>query len=194
VVAQIDIRFGTAPDGGDRVQPGVEAADADANDPAQRRHSMIAPFGRQEGEFRHATPLGKNHRGLAQDQVLLLQCFTSRLSRSISTSSAFRAASASAEPAARISVRQVLSWPVLNPNSVATSDSPRPPPSSRLTACALNSAVNRHAHAYKTDVMGLRPRQGDEGAFASCRKQPRGIKRDADELLRQALNDRAELP
>jgi hypothetical protein len=45
-------------------------------------------------------------------------------------------------PTARGSVRRVLSWPVLSPSSVATSDRLRPS-SSRLTACALNSAVNR---------------------------------------------------
>jgi len=51
-------------------------------------------------------------------------------------------ASASADPAARCSVRHVLSWPVLSPSSVATSETLRPP-STRLTACALNSGVNR---------------------------------------------------
>jgi hypothetical protein len=42
-----------------------------------------------------------------------------------------------------LTIVELLSWPVLNPNSGATSDSPRPPPNSRFTACALNSAVNR---------------------------------------------------
>ena len=69
--------------------------------------------------------------------------FTSRRSRCFSASSALRTAKASAEPAASCYVRHVLSWPVLSPSSVATSDSPRPPSSSRLTASVLNSAVNR---------------------------------------------------
>jgi hypothetical protein len=46
------------------------------------------------------------------------------------------------QPAAKCSVRQVLSWPVLSPSSVATSNRLRPS-STRLTACTLHSGVNR---------------------------------------------------
>src|SRR5215213_5097586 len=143
VTAQLGFRRGTALEGGDRVQPGVKAADTDTDDPAQRRHGMTGPLGGDEGELRHATPLAKTAAALRRIRFSSSSRFTSRLSRSISASSTLRAASASAEPAARISVRQVLSWPVLRPNSVATSDSPRPPSTTRLTACALKAAVNR---------------------------------------------------
>src|SRR5882757_2615599 len=122
MIAQLGFSLGTALDDGDRVQPGVKAADADADNPAQRRHGMIAPFSRHESEFRHATPLAKTAAALRRIKFSSSSRFTSRLSRSVSASSAFRAANASAEPAASSSVRQLLNCPVLNPSSVATSD------------------------------------------------------------------------
>jgi hypothetical protein len=41
---------------------------------------------------------------------------------------------------------------------------------------------------------GLRPGEGDEGALVSCRKQRRGAGRDTGKPLRQALDDRTQLP
>src|SRR4051812_31858119 len=55
--AQLGFRLGTALDGGDRVEPGVEAADARTDDPAQRGHGVVRPLGRYEGELRRAIPL-----------------------------------------------------------------------------------------------------------------------------------------
>ena len=88
-------------------------------------------------------PLAKTAAALRRIRFSSSSRFSSRLSRSISASSALRAAGASAEPAAGNSAGPVLSRPMLDPNSVATSAGPRPPSGNRVTACALNAAVNR---------------------------------------------------
>src|SRR3954463_10958902 len=141
LLAQLGFRLGTALDGGDRVEPSVEAADAGTDDSAQRGHGVMRPLGRYEGELRHAIPLAKKAAALRRMSTSSSSRFTSRFSRCVSACSALRTASASAEPAARCSVRQWLSCPVPMQSSVATSDSPLPPSSSRFTACALNSLV-----------------------------------------------------
>src|SRR4051794_19424560 len=66
-----------------------------------------------------------------------------RFSRASSAASAFCRARASAEPAARRSLRHVLSWLAWTPRSAATCCRASPLSSSRLTASALYSAVNR---------------------------------------------------
>src|SRR5215213_265071 len=139
--AQLGFRLGTALDGGDRVEPSVEATDARTDDPAQRGHGVVRPLGRYEGELRHAIPLAKKAAALRRISTSSSSRFTSRFRRCVSACSVLRTASASAEPAARCSVRHWLSCPVPMPSSVATSDSPLPPSSSRFTACALNSLV-----------------------------------------------------
>src|SRR3954463_1060898 len=141
--AQLGLRLGPGADGRDRAQPGVEAADARADDAAQRGDGVVRPLGGDEREPAHAIPRAKKAAALPRDSTPPSSRFTSRLSRWVSACSALRAASASAEPAARCSLRHPLSWPGLRPSSVATSPSPLPPSSRRLTACALNSAVNR---------------------------------------------------
>src|SRR3954447_18563111 len=141
LLAQLGFRLGTAVDGGDRVEPSVEAADARTDDSAQRGYGVLRPLGRYEGELRHAIPLAKKAAALRRISTSSSRRFTSRFSRCVSACSALRTASASAEPAARCSVRHWLSCPVPMPSSVATSDSPLPPSSSRFTACALNSLV-----------------------------------------------------
>src|SRR3712207_3234088 len=139
--AQFGLRLGLALEGGDRAQPSVEAGHAHADHPTQRGHGMVALLGRYEGVLRHAIPRAKTAAALRRIRFSSSNRFTSRRSRCVSASSALRWASASADPAASCSLRQVLSCPVLSPSSVATSDSPLPPSSSRLTACALNSLV-----------------------------------------------------
>src|SRR5215203_2767351 len=139
--AQLGFRLGTALDGGDRVQPSVEAADARTDDSAQRGYGVVRPLGRYEGELRHAIPLAKKAAALRRISTSSSSRFTARFSRCVCACSALRTASASAEPAARCSVRHWLSCPVPMPSSVATSDSPLPPSSIRFTACALNSLV-----------------------------------------------------
>src|SRR3954447_25914525 len=141
LLAQLGFRLGTALDGGDRVEPSVESAAARTDDPAQRGHGMVRPLGRYESELRHAIPLAKKAAALRRISTSSSSRFTSRFSRCVSACSALRTASASAEPAARCSVRHWLSCPVPMPSSVATSNSPLPPSSSRFTACALNSLV-----------------------------------------------------
>src|SRR3954471_2339155 len=138
---KLRFRLGTALDGGDRAQPGVEAAHTRADHPAQRGHGVVRPLGRHEAERRHATPLAKKAAALRGTSPSPSSRFPSRFRRCVSACSALRATSASAEPAARCSVRHWLSCPVPMPSSVATSDSPLPPSSSRFTACALNSLV-----------------------------------------------------
>src|SRR4051794_14601259 len=141
LLAQLGFRLGTALDGGDCVEPSVEAADARTDESAQRGHGVVRPLGRYEGELRHAIPLAKKAAALRRISTASSSRFTSRFSRCVSACSALRTASASAEPAARGSVRHWLSCPVPMPSSVATSDSPLPPSSSRFTACPLNSLV-----------------------------------------------------
>src|SRR3954462_6124992 len=141
LLAQLGFRLGTALDGGDRREPNVEGPDARPDDPAQRGYGVIRPIGRYEGELRHAIPLAKKAAALRRISTSSSRRFTSRFSRCVPACPALRTASASAEPAARCSVRHWLSCPVPMPSSVATSDSPLPPSSSRFTACALNSLV-----------------------------------------------------
>src|SRR4051794_24459665 len=66
-----------------------------------------------------------------------------RFSRASSAASAFCRARASAKPAARRSLRHILSWLAWTPSSAATCCRALPLSSSRLTASALYSAVNR---------------------------------------------------
>ena len=113
------------------------------HDPAQHGHGMVAPLGGHEREPAHAIPRAKKAAAFLRISTSSSSRLFSRLSRCSSACSALRAASASAEPAARCSARHALSCPGLSPSSVATSLSPLPPSSSRLTAAALNSAVNR---------------------------------------------------
>src|SRR4051794_13780156 len=141
--AQLGLRLGPGADGRDRAQPGVEAADARADHPAQGGHGVVRPLGGDEGEPAHAIPRAKKAAAFLRISTSSSSRLFSRFSRCSSACSALRWASASAEPAARCSLRHALSWPGLSPGSVATSPSPLPPPSSRLTASALNSAVNR---------------------------------------------------
>ena len=47
--AQLAFLLGTALDGGDRVEPSVEAADARTDNPAQRGHGVVRSLGRYEG-------------------------------------------------------------------------------------------------------------------------------------------------
>src|ERR1700761_4521588 len=109
MAAQAGFRLGTVVDSGDRAQPGVEAADTGTDDPAQRRHGVVAPFDRHERELRHAIRLAKTAAALRRITFSSSSRFTSRFNRKVSASSALRAANASAEPAASNSVRQVLS-------------------------------------------------------------------------------------
>ena len=88
VAPELGFRFGAGLDSRDRVQPGVEAADARADDPAQRRHGMVAPLGRHEGELRHATPRAKTAAALRRIRFSSSSRFSSRRSRSVSASSA----------------------------------------------------------------------------------------------------------
>ena len=57
LLAQLGFRLGTALDGRDRVEPSVEATDARTDDPAQRGHGVVRPFGRHEAERRPVHPL-----------------------------------------------------------------------------------------------------------------------------------------
>src|SRR3954471_13453234 len=141
--AQLGLRLGPGADGRDRAQPGVEAADARADDAAQRGDGVVRPLGGDEREPAHAIPRAKKAAAFLRISTSSSSRLFSRLSRCSSACSALRAANASAEPAARCSLRHALSWPGLSPSSVATSPSPLPPSSSRLTASALNSVVNR---------------------------------------------------
>src|SRR5215212_2727988 len=126
MLAQVGFCRGPALDSGDRLQPSIEAADADADHSAQHGHGMVGPLDRHEGELRHAIPLAKKAAAFRRIWFSSSSRLLSRRSRCISASSALRWTRASADPAARCSVRQVLIWPVLNPSSVATSDRLRP--------------------------------------------------------------------
>src|SRR4051812_49770886 len=135
LLAQLGCRLGTALDGGDRVAPRVEAADARTDDSAQRGHGVMRPLGRYEGELRHAIPLAKKAAALRRISTASSSRLTSRFSRCVSACSALRTASASAEPAARCSVRHWLSCPVPMPSSVATPTAPcRRPAAASLPA------------------------------------------------------------
>src|SRR4051812_49379137 len=192
LLAQLGFRLGTALDGGDRVEPSVEAADARTDDSAQRGHGVIRPLGRYEGELRHAIPLAKKAAALRRISTSSSSRFTSRFSRCVSACSALRTASASAEPAARCSVRHWLSCPVPMPSSVATSDSPLPPSSSRFTACALNSLVKLR----RVRLSAILPSWG--AWFVSKPSSPRGEVQGAvvryREIEAEQLQDRADQP
>src|ERR1700759_387583 len=108
MAAHLCLRPGTVLDPGDRAQPGVEAADAGTDDPAQRRHGVIAPFGRHERELRHTIPLAKTAAALRSITFSSSSRFPSLLNPNVSAPSPLRAPSPSAEPAASNSVRQVL--------------------------------------------------------------------------------------
>ena len=71
-----------------------------------------------------------------------LSCAFSRRSHWSSAASAFRRATASAEPGAYSSSRQVLSWFGAIPSSAATLDCVAPGAESRATASRLNSGEN----------------------------------------------------
>src|SRR5436305_889127 len=141
--AQLGLRVGPGAGERDRAQPGVEVADARADHPAQGGHGVVRPLGGDEHELAHAIPRAKKAAAFLRISTSSSSRLFSRFSRCSSACSALRAASASAEPAAKCSLRHALSWPGLSPSSVATSPSPLPPSSSRLTASALNSVVNR---------------------------------------------------
>src|SRR3954453_13149152 len=137
--AQLGVRLSPALSDRDRLQPGIKAADTDTDDTAKRGHGIVRPLCRHEVELRHAIPFAKKAAAFRRIWFSSSSRLFSRLRRCISASSALRWAGASADPAARCSVRQVLSWPVLSPSSVATSERLRPS-STRLTACALYAA------------------------------------------------------
>src|SRR6476469_7971479 len=88
LLAQLGFRLGTALDGGDRVEPSVEAADARTDDSAQRGHGVARPLGRYEGELRHAIPLAKKAAALRRISTSSSSRFTSRFSRCVSACSA----------------------------------------------------------------------------------------------------------
>src|SRR4051794_127652 len=119
VPAQLGFRLSAVLSGRDRAQPGVKARDACADDPAQRRNGMVGALSCHKGERAHAIPLAKKAAALRKIRFSSSSRFTSRLRRSISASSAFFWASASAEPAASCSLRHWLSWPGLTSSSAA---------------------------------------------------------------------------
>src|SRR3954471_13790452 len=57
--AQRCFRLGPALSGGDRLQPGIEAADTDVDDATEPDHGMVRPLARHKGELAHALPLAK---------------------------------------------------------------------------------------------------------------------------------------
>src|SRR4051794_23703114 len=59
VAAQLGLRLGPGADGRDRAQPGVEAADARADDAAQHGDGVVRPLGGDEREPAHAIPRAK---------------------------------------------------------------------------------------------------------------------------------------
>src|SRR3954462_14702699 len=123
---QLGFRLSPALSGWDRAQPGVKAGDACADDPAQRRNGMVGALGCHKGKLGHAIPLAKKAAALRKIKFSSWSRFTSRLRRSISASSAFFWARASAEPAASCSLRHWLSWPGLTSSSAAMSASGLP--------------------------------------------------------------------
>src|SRR3954447_9783286 len=126
VPAQLGFRLSAVLSGRDRAQPGVKARDACADDPAQRRNGMVGALSCHKGERAHAIPLAKKAAALRKIRFSSSSRFTSRLRRSISASSAFFWASASAEPAASCSLRHWLSWLGLTSSSAAMSASDKP--------------------------------------------------------------------
>src|SRR5918912_3342285 len=109
MAAQLGVRRGPALSGGDRLPPGIEAADTDTDYAAQHAHGMVGPLGRDKGELAHAIPVAKKAAALRRIRFSSSSRLFSRRRRCISASSALRWAKASAEPADRCSVRHVLS-------------------------------------------------------------------------------------
>ena len=103
--AQLGLRLGPGAGDRDRAQPGVEAGDARADHPAQRGHGVVRPLGGDEGEPAHAIPRAKKAAAFLRISTSSSSRLFSRFSRCSSACSALRAASASAEPAARCSLR-----------------------------------------------------------------------------------------
>src|SRR5215213_10762056 len=88
--AQVCFRLSPALNGGDRLHPGIKAADTDADDAAERGHGMVGPLGRHEGELRHAIPLAKKAAAFRRIWFSSSSRLLSRRSRCISASSALR--------------------------------------------------------------------------------------------------------
>src|SRR5687768_1786647 len=109
VAAQLDLRLGAVLDDGDRAQPSVEAGHAGADGPAQPRHGVVRPLGRDEGEPGHAIPRAKKAAAFLRIRFSSSSRLFSRFNLSVSASSTLRAASASTEPAAKCSLRHWLS-------------------------------------------------------------------------------------
>src|SRR5687768_11379471 len=99
VAAQLDL--GAVLDDGDRAQPSVEAGHAGAAGPAQPRHGVVRPLGRDEGEPGHAIPRAKKAAAFLRIRFSSSSRLFSRFNLSVSASSTLRAASASTEPAAK---------------------------------------------------------------------------------------------
>src|SRR3954465_14534226 len=126
------------------VQPSVEAADRHADDPAQRPHRGGGALGGDEPVPHEAT--ASRAKKAAAFLRISFSCSSrlfSRRSRASSAASAFCRARASAEPAASRSLRQPRSRLGWTPSSSATACKGLPLSSSRFTASALYSAVNR---------------------------------------------------
>src|SRR5437763_443651 len=129
---------------GPAAQPGVEAARRDAHEPAQLPHREGRALGGDEA-VPHVGTASRAKKAAARSRISF-SCSSrlfSRFSRASSAASAFCRARASAEPAARRSLRHVLSWLAWTPSSAATCCRALPLPSSRSTASALYSAVKR---------------------------------------------------
>src|SRR3954463_10443628 len=126
VPAQLGFRLRAVLSGWGSAPPPVKARDACADDPAQRRNGMVGSLGCHKGKLGHAIPLAKKAAALRKIKFSSSSRFTSRLRRSISASSAFFWARASAEPAASCSLRHWLSWPGLTSSSAAISASGLP--------------------------------------------------------------------
>src|SRR4051794_29798036 len=125
-------------------QPGVEAAGRDADQPAQHSHREGRALGGDEAVPHEATAsLAKKAAARLRISFSCSSRLASRRSRASSAASAFCRARASAVPAASRSLRQPRSCLACPPSSSATACKPLPLSSSRLTASALNSAVNR---------------------------------------------------
>src|SRR4051812_11100567 len=129
---------------GPATQPSVEAARRDAHETAQPPHREVRALGGDEA-VPHVGTASRAKKAAARLRISF-SCSSrlfSRFSRASSAASAFCRARASAEPAARRSLRHVRSWLAWTPSSAATCCRALPLSSSRLTASALYSAVNR---------------------------------------------------
>src|SRR4051812_13838767 len=81
VAAQLGLRVGPGAGDRDRAQPGVEAAHAGADHPAQRRHGVVHPLGGDEREPAHAIPRAKKAAAFLRISTSSSSRFTSRRSR-----------------------------------------------------------------------------------------------------------------